>query len=63
MNHTTNLIDMKIWLQFRRIEEYFPVSSSTCVQRSRGDYDRFLAMIHNYLASMAAELTLGSKGS
>ena len=63
MNHTTNPIDAMIWLQFTRIEEYSPVSSSTCVRRSRGHYDRFLAIIRDYHASMAAELTLGSKGS
>ena len=42
MNHTTNLIDTVIWLQFTQIEEYSPVSSSMYVQRSRGDYYRFL---------------------
>ena len=63
MNNTTNPIDVKIWLQFTWIEEYFPVLSLTCVWRSRGDYDCFLAMIRDYLASMAAELNLGSRGS
>ena len=63
MNHTTNPIDVKIWLQFTRIEEYSPVSSSTCVRHSRGDYHHFLAMIHDYHASMAAELTVGRRVS
>ena len=63
MNHTTNPIDTKIWLQFMRIKEYSLASYSTCVRHSRGDYVRFLAIIHDYHASMAVELTLRSRGS
>ena len=61
MNHTTNSIDAKIWLQFTWIEEYSLVSSLTCVWRSREDFDHFLTIIYDFLASMDVELSLESK--
>ena len=42
--YTSNPIEEMIWLQFTRIEEYSPVSSLMYDQRSRGDYDHFLAI-------------------
>ena len=42
---------------------YSSVSSSTYVQNSRGDYDRFLQSIREYHAFMAAEFNSRKKRS
>ena len=61
MNHTTNPIDVKIWFNSGGLKSISPVLSSTCVRRSRGDFDHFLGIIHDFLASMDTELSLRSK--
>ena len=61
MNHATNLIDAMIWLQFRWIEEYSSVSSSTYVRNSSGDYDCFLQSVHDCHASMVLEFNSRKK--
>ena len=61
-NHTTNPIDVKIWLQFMRIEEYLIDFVFDVISAFKGDLGQSLQWIATNPASIWSWLSLECKG-